>query len=90
MVVGFRGSPNNPTINFQRHTASIGPMATATCSTFVELYAFEDCFLLIQEIMVDPKLKQHPDVLFQSVALLAQSESVYPCKSRSSFLYLSP
>ena len=29
--------------------------------------------------MVDPKLKQHPLVLFLSTALPDQSESVYPC-----------
>jgi hypothetical protein len=38
----------------------------------------EVCFLLIQDIIVDPKLKQHPKVLFLSTSLHAQSESVYP------------
>jgi hypothetical protein len=35
-----------------------------------------DFFLLCHEVMADPKLKQHYEVLFLSEALLAQSESV--------------
>jgi hypothetical protein len=43
---------------------------------YVVLRAILDCFLLFHEVMVDPKLKQHPEVLFLSEALPAQSESV--------------
>ena len=35
-----------------------------------------DCFLLYHEIMADPRLKEHPEVLFLSKTLPAQSESV--------------
>jgi hypothetical protein len=35
-----------------------------------------DCFLLCHEVMADPKLKQHLEVLFLSEALPAQFESV--------------
>lgn len=41
------------------------------------------CFLLIQYIEVDPKEKQHPDVLFRSTTLLAQSASEYPCSLKT-------
>jgi hypothetical protein len=44
----------------------------------VVLRTMLDCFLLYQEIMVDPKLKQHPEVFFLSETLPAQSELVYP------------
>jgi hypothetical protein len=43
---------------------------------FIVLRAMLDCFLLYHEIMVDPRLKQHPEVLFLSETLPAQSESV--------------
>jgi hypothetical protein len=35
-----------------------------------------DFFLIFHEVMADPKLKQHPEVLFFYESLLAQSESV--------------
>jgi hypothetical protein len=45
-------------------------------SASVVLSAILDGFLLYQEIMVDPRLKEHPEVLFLSKTLPAQSESV--------------
>jgi hypothetical protein len=42
----------------------------------VVLRAILDCFLLFHEVMEGPKLKQHPEVLFLSEALPAQSELV--------------
>jgi hypothetical protein len=42
-----------------------------------------DFFVLYHEIMVDPKLKQHPEVLFLSETLPTQSESVYPLSVKS-------
>ena len=45
-------------------------------STSIELNAIEYYFLLNHEIIVDPKLKQHLDVLFLSITLPAQSKSV--------------
>jgi hypothetical protein len=35
------------------------------------LRAMLDCFLLCHEIMADPRLKQHPEVLFLSETLPA-------------------
>jgi hypothetical protein len=35
-----------------------------------------DCFLLFHEVMADLRLKKHPEVLFLSETLPAQSESV--------------
>jgi hypothetical protein len=40
------------------------------------LRAMLDFFLLYHEIMADPRLKQHPEVLFLSKTLPAQSESI--------------
>ena len=45
---------------------------------YVVLRAMLDCFLLCHEIMVDPKLKQQPEVLFLLETLPAQFELVYP------------
>jgi hypothetical protein len=45
-------------------------------STSAVLREILDCFLLCHEVMVDLRLKQHPEVLFLSEALLAQYESV--------------
>ena len=42
-----------------------------------------DFFLLCHEVMDDPRLKQHPKVLFLSETLPAQSESVYPYSLKS-------
>jgi hypothetical protein len=48
----------------------------AMYSTYVVLRAILDWFLLCHEVMADPKLKQHHEVLFLSEALPSQSESV--------------
>jgi hypothetical protein len=48
----------------------------AMYSLSVVLRAILDCFMLCHEVMADPKLKQHHEVIFLSEALLAQSESV--------------
>jgi hypothetical protein len=48
----------------------------AMYSTSIALREILDCFLLCYEVMVDPRLKQHPEVLFLSETLPAQSESV--------------
>jgi hypothetical protein len=45
-------------------------------SASVVLSAILDGFLLYHEIMADPRLKEHPEVLFLSKTLPAQSESV--------------
>jgi hypothetical protein len=45
-------------------------------SAYVVLREILDCFLLFHEIMVDPILKQHHEVLFLSEALPTQFELV--------------
>ena len=42
-----------------------------------------DFILVCHEIIADPKLKQHPEVLFLSETLPAQSASVYPLNVKS-------
>ena len=57
----------------------------------VELSAMEVCFLLNQDIIVDPEIMQHPKVLFLSIALPPQFEFEYPCNFTSpSPRYLRP
>jgi len=50
---------------------------------FTILKATIVCFMLHQKIMEEPKLKKHPEVLFLSITLPAQSESTYPCNLMS-------
>ena len=45
-------------------------------SAFAVLRETLDCFLLSHEIMADPRLKQHPEVIFLYATLLAQYEYV--------------
>src|SRR5713226_8338196 len=66
---------NKSDSNFLSHTTSQLAEQAATYSASVVLSATQDCFLLNQEITPDPILKQHPEVLFLSMALPAQSES---------------
>ena len=54
------------------------------------LKATDFCFLLIQDIEADPKVKQHPEVLLRSTTLPAQSASVYPGSLTSPTVYLNP
>jgi hypothetical protein len=55
----------------------------AMYSASVVLREILDCFLLFHEVMADPRLKQHPEVLFLSETLPTQSESVYPYSLKS-------
>jgi predicted RNase H-like nuclease len=50
---------------------------------FFVLREILDCFLLCHEVMADQILKQHPEVLFLSKTLPAQSESVYTYNLKS-------
>jgi hypothetical protein len=72
------GWANNPTSNFLSQSASQEAIIVAIYSAYVELCATNACFLHIRDIIAKPKLKQHPQVLFLSVTLPAQSESVSP------------
>ena len=77
--------------NFWSHTASLQVEQAAMYYSFVMLSEILVYFLLNHEIMLDPKLKQQPELLFLSLALPSQYESVYPCKLISLFaIYLIP
>jgi hypothetical protein len=45
--------------------------------SYVVLGAMLDFFLICHEIMANPIVKQHPEVIFLSKTLPAQSESIY-------------
>jgi hypothetical protein len=63
----------------------------AMYSASAELSAMKFFFLPNQDIIVDPNLKQHLEVLFLTAALLSQLESVYSCNFTSpSPRYLRP
>jgi hypothetical protein len=66
---------NKSKSSFLSHTASL--LATMYYASSV-LWAKEPCFLLDQEIIVEPKLKQYPEVLFRSTVLSIQSKSINP------------
>ena len=48
-------------------------------SSSMVVKATKFCFLLHEETMADPKVKQQPDVLFRSTTILAESTSAYRC-----------
>jgi hypothetical protein len=64
--------------NFINHSASHAAKLAAMYSTLAELNATDLYFLLNQDIILDPMLKQHPEVLFLSFAHPAQSTFVNP------------
>jgi hypothetical protein len=76
--VALISKSNRSVDNFRSHIASQLAEHAAMYSASVVLRAVLDCFLLYHEIIADPKLKQHPEVLFLSETLPAQSASVYP------------
>ena len=81
-MVALISKSNRPVNNFQRHIAlQLGEHA-AMYSSFAVLREILDCFLLFHEIMADPKLKQHLEVIFLLAMLLAP-ESVYPFNVKS-------
>jgi hypothetical protein len=78
IVVASISRSNRPVSNFRSHIASQLAEHAEMYSASTVLREILDCFLLYHEIMADPKLKQHPEVLFLSATLPTQSESVYP------------
>ena len=70
---------NSPANIFQIHTASLHVEHVAMYSSCSILSAILVCFLLNHEIMPDPRLKQHLEVLLISLALNSQSESMNAC-----------
>lgn len=57
-------NPNNSLKSFRNQTASQEAMLGAIYSALPVLKDTDFCLLLIQDIEVDPKEKQHPEVLF--------------------------
>jgi hypothetical protein len=78
IVVASISRSNRPVNDFRSHIASQLAEHAAMYSASDVLREILDFFLLYHEIMANPKLKQHPEVLFLSATLPAQSESVYP------------
>ena len=82
---------NNLDNIFRSHTTSLQAEHAAMYSASVVLSEIMVYFILNQEIMHDPKLKQHPEVFFLSLALPPQYEYAYPCNLISPLDgYLSP
>ena len=78
IMISLISKSNRLINNFQSHIASQLVEHASMYSTSTVLRAILDCFLLYHEIIADPKLKQHPEVLFLSETLPTQSASVYP------------
>jgi hypothetical protein len=76
MIVGSSSTLNKSESSFLSHTASLLAALEAMYSASAVLWAMEPYFLLDQEIITEPKLKQYPEVLFRSTVLPIQSESV--------------
>jgi hypothetical protein len=70
-MVSLISKSNRPVNNFQSHIASQLAEHAAMYSAYTVLRAILDFFLLCHEIMADPKLKQHLEVLFLSATLPA-------------------
>jgi len=83
-------NPNSSLKRFRNQTASQEAMLAAMYSASVVLKATDFCFLLIQDIEANAKERQHPEVLFQSSILPAQSASVYPSSLTFLAVYLNP
>jgi hypothetical protein len=81
--VALISKSNRLVSNFRSHIASQLAEHPAMYYAFVVLRAILNCFLLCHKIIADPKLKQHPEVLFLSETLPAQSASVYPLNVKS-------
>jgi hypothetical protein len=75
IMVASISRSNRPVNNFRSHMASQLAEHATMYSASTLLRAILDCFLLCHEVMADPRLKQHPEVLFLSETLPAQSES---------------
>ena len=82
---------NRFTSSFLSHMASHEVVLAAKYSASDELKATDFCFLLHQEVIPDPMLKQYLEVLFRSTELPTQSASVNQLNLISfPLLYKSP
>jgi hypothetical protein len=66
IMVASISRSNRSVNNIRIHTTSQLAEHAAIYSSFVVLREILDCFLICHEVMVDPILKQHPEVLFLS------------------------
>ena len=82
--------PNNSLNSFRNQTSSQQAILAAIYSTSTVLKATDFCFLLIQDIEAEPKVKKHLDVLLQSTTLPTQLVWVYPSSLKLPVVYLSP
>jgi hypothetical protein len=64
MTVGSSSELNKSESSFLSHTASQLATLAAMYSASAVLWAMEPYFLLDQEVIAEPKLKQYPEVLF--------------------------
>jgi hypothetical protein len=76
IIVASISRSNRFVYNIRNHMASPLAEHVAIYSASAVLRGILDCFLLCHEIMPDPRLKQHHEVLFMSETLPAQSKSV--------------
>ena len=82
--------PNSSLKSILNQTASQQSILVAMYSASTVLKATNFYFLLIHEIEVEPRLKQHPDVLLRSTTLPAQLASVYLRSVMLPTVYLIP
>jgi hypothetical protein len=64
MTVGSSSALNKLQSSFLSHIASLLAALATMYYVSTVLSAMEPCFLLDQEIIVEPKLKKNPEVLF--------------------------
>jgi hypothetical protein len=76
IVVSSIFRSNRPVNKFQIHMASQLTEHATMYYASVVLREILHCLLFYHEVMVDPRLKQHPKVLFLSKKLPSQYESV--------------
>ena len=75
MTTGSRLVSNKSESSFRSHTASQEASLAETYFALAVLRATDPYFLLDQETIAEPMLKQNTEVLFRSWTLPAQSES---------------
>jgi hypothetical protein len=84
-VVGVSNMSNRPVNNFRSHMDSHLVEHDEMYFAFVVLREILYLSLLFHEVMADPKLKQHPEVIFLFESISSQSELVYPYSLKSQY-----
>jgi hypothetical protein len=83
IMFSFISKSNRTVNNFRSHIASQLAEHATMYSASAMLREMLDFFLLYHKIIADPKMKQHPEVVFLLETLPAQSASVYPLNVKS-------